>query len=200
LEISETISKWLEGFDSLIERVAVEPNTVKQDGFLRRAFELAFPPKDLPSKLTFKSKGEAAAFEPAIQAHRPYYRAKTTQRKVTEQKTGSVKTTSSLELTLKDTIHVVLVLKKNGLVRDNAEIVTKAATLAKVHKRRSEYSKNIELLFRIRELQLKELTQVETFLCEAEKRGNAKLTKYYQEDRKRIVQDIERSRQLGADL
>src|SRR3954447_21034772 len=98
METSETISKWLEDFDSLIERVAVEPNTVKQDGFLRRAFELAFPPKDLPSKLTFKSMGEAAAFEPTIQAHRPYYRAKTTQREVTEPKTGSVQITSSLEL------------------------------------------------------------------------------------------------------
>lgn len=200
MEISETISKWLEDFDSLIDRVAIEPNTVKQDGFLRRAFELAFPPNNLPSKLTFKSKSEAATFDPTIQAHRPYYRAKTTQRKVTEPKTESVKVTSRLELTLKDTIHVVLVLKKNGLVRDNAETVAKAAALAKVHKRRSEYSKNIELLFRIRELQWKELAQVEAFLRESEKRGDAKMTKYYEEDRKRIEQDIERSRQLGADL
>jgi hypothetical protein len=200
MDTSETIGKWLEDFDSLIERVAVEPNIVKQDVFLRRAFELAFPPKGLPSKFTIKSKGEAAVFEPTIQAYRPYYRAKTTQREVTGPKTGSVKITSSLGLTLKDTIHVALVLKKNGLVRDNAEIVAKAAALAKARKRRSEYSKSIEQLFRLRELQLKELAQVETFLREPEKRGDAKMTKYYEEDRKRIMQDIERSRHLGADL
>lgn len=200
MEISEVIRKWLEDFDALIDRVAIEPNAVKQDGFLRRAFELAFPPKDLPSKLTFRSKSEAVGFEPTIQAHRPYYRAKTTQRSVTEPKTGSVKITSTLELVLKDTTHVVLVLKENGLVRGNAEIVNKAATLAKARKRRSEYSKSIELLFRMRQLQLKELAQVETFLREVEKRGDVQTAKYYEEDRKRVMQDIERSRQLGADL
>jgi hypothetical protein len=130
METSEKIKEWLDGFDSIIDRTAVEPTAVKKDGFLRRAFELAFPPENLPSKITFTSKGKAVDFEPIIQAHRPYYRAKTVQRERTDLKTGTVKATSRLELILKDSDHIILALKKNGLVRDDAEKVTRARPLS----------------------------------------------------------------------
>jgi hypothetical protein len=200
MEISETIREWLDGFDAIIDSAAVEPTAVKQDGFLRRTFELAFPPKDLPSKITFKSEGEAVGLEPIIQAYRPYYRAKTIQRERTDPKTGAVKVTSRLELSLTDSDHVILALKENGLVRKNSEIVTRAMVLAKTRKRRSDYSKNIELLLKVRQLQAAELAQVEAFLREAEKQGDLQMAKYYEKDRKRVAQDIERSRLLSADL
>jgi hypothetical protein len=183
MEISETIREWLNGFDAIIDSAAVEPSAVKQDGFLRRVFELAFPPKDLPSKITLNSEGEAVSLEPIIKAHRPYYRAKTIQRERTDPKTGAVKVTSRLELSLKSSDHVILVLKENGIVRENSRIVTRSMVLAKTRKRRSDYSKNIELLLKVRNLQAAGLAQVEAFLRGAEKR-----------------EDFERSRLLGADL
>jgi hypothetical protein len=200
MEIAEVIKEWLDGFDSIIDSAAVEPALVKQDGFLRRAFELAFPPEDLSHKISFKSEGEAVALEPMIQAHRPYYRSKTIQRETTNPKTGVVKVTSRLELSLKDSAHVVLALKENGLVRSDAEVVTKALAVAKSRKRRSEYSKSVELLLRIRQLQAAELAQVEAYLREAQKRGDSQTVKYYENEHGRVVQDIERSHRLGADL
>src|SRR5436305_3690584 len=98
MDTSEKIKTWIADLDGTIDAVAVDSAAVKKDVFLRRAFELAFPPEGLPNEIRIKTEGEALLLEEVVIAHRPYYLASTKETTKINAMTGEEMTRTSLYL------------------------------------------------------------------------------------------------------
>ena len=197
MDTAEKIKAWLESFDSTIDAIAVDPAAVNRDGFLRRAFELSFPPNELPDEISIKNEGKAADLEEIAKAHHPYYLSSTKETSKTNPKTGAVKTTSVLTLRLKNLSGVAQALRQHGLIRRGAEVVSRAVPLAGSGRGRGQYGKIVSLLLKTRRFQEAELARLEALENESKKRGDMQMAKHYQEERKRVAHEIE---SFGADL
>lgn len=190
---AEIVKSWLATFDKVIDALALDPTIVKGDSFLRRCFELAFPPQGLPAKLTFKQEGGVSSLRAVEEAHRPYYTAKATVREVS--KNGDVKVTSQLDLRLKDASGIVLVLSQNDLIRDEVEMVQRALSKAKSRRRPSEHRKIANLL-KVRHRQKEELAQLESLLSEAREQDDKRMVDQYEERYRGLLQSILNDQQI----
>lgn len=191
MDTSEKIKMWLADFEGTIDAVAVDPATVKKDSFLRRAFELAFPPEGLPDEIRIKSEGKAVLLEEVISAHRPYYLASTKETTKFNTKTGEEKTNTSLVLRLKNSNGIPQVLKAHGLLRKDARLAS-GATPLKSGRSRGGYAQNVNLMLKMRQLQGAKLQQLEALENDSKRRGDLKMAKRYQEECRRVTQELER--------
>jgi hypothetical protein len=181
-ETAEIVRAWLANFDSLIDRVAVDPLRVKGDKFLRRAFELAFPPEGLPREIRVKVGGNAGGLD-EIEALKPYYDSKKITRTITKPASGEVKTTSRVILRLKDLDQVGLALVEHGLVRREALLPLSASVPPTKRRGGGHYRRIVALLLQARERQQAELFRLEKLESQATSRGDVQASQIYKEQR-----------------
>jgi ribosomal protein S8 len=197
MDTSEIISAWLARFDLTIDALAVDPEAVKQDNFLRRAFELAFPPEGLPEEIKVKAVGKADLLEPVVVAHRPYYLASTKETTKINPKTGEEKANSVLVLRLKKIAGIAQVLKEHGFIRRGTKLDPTGGVPVRSRGTRGEYAKTVSLMLKMRQHQQAELEQLEALERHYESRGDSETAKRYKEEHKRVAEQVKR---LGAGL
>jgi ribosomal protein S8 len=197
MDTSEIISAWLARFDLTIDTLAVDPEVVKRDNFLRRAFELAFPPEGLPEEIKVKAVGKADLLKPVVAAHRPYYLASTKETTKINPKTGEEKANSVLILRLKNVAGIAQVLKEHGFIRRDIELVSAGGMPVRSRRTRGEYAKTVSLMLKMRQHQQAELEHLQALERHYESRGDAEMAKRYKEEHKRVA---EQEKDLGAGL
>lgn len=199
MEPAETVRAWLANFDSLIDRVAIDPLLVKEDKFLRRVFELAFPPEGLPKEIKVKVVGNASKLD-ELEVLKPYYDSKKITRTVTKPASGEVKTTSQVILRLKNLDQVGLALVEHGLVPREALLPPSAGAALPTKRRGGRYRRIVALLLQARERQHAELLRLEKLESQATSRGDLRAAQIYQEQRQQLEEEIKSARWIGEAL
>jgi hypothetical protein len=199
MEPVEIIREWIVNLDSLIDRVAIDPSRVKEDKFLRRLFELAFPPEGLPEEIRVK-KGDPKETDAIVEALKPYYDAKKSTKTVTKPASSEVKTTSQAILRLKDFGQVGLVLVENGLIRRDVLLPASPGTLPGKRGGGGHYRKIVSMLLQAREHQQEELSRLERLEGQAVSRGDLRSAQIYKEQRLKFEEESKIVRSISESL
>ena len=181
------IRDWLAQFDSIIDRNAAQPAEVKSDRFLRRVFELAFPPQNLPQQLVFNTDDEANALQQIVQQYCPYYSPKTT--KTTKLNSTSQQTTINTKLVLKrkDLNGVNLILSDLGYLVCDSTSLKKANPVGTVGKSKSKVS----TLLKLHSKHSKDLANHQANGRDAKTRRDMPMVKHWQSECERTQRIIE---------